>query len=146
MAKAAKYIIALGLALACVSALAGMAGARRYGSVAYEASAIAALLNWAAGSMSLACIFLCRRTVQRAQSVLLAMAVRMALPLAALAFLARWQHPLVSGGLGGMIVIHYLAGLVLETIMGVRLVAAMGGGDRSARDAAAVQSPAGMGV
>ena len=124
MAKAAKYIVVLGIALVAVSAAAGAVAARRYGSLAYEASAVAATLNWVAGSAALITISLCRNPQSRIQGALLAMSARMALPLVALAFLSRSQHPLAAAGLGGLIVVHYLAGLAIETLMTLRLVAA----------------------
>jgi hypothetical protein len=120
--KAAKYIAVLGVALAIVSALAGAEAARRYGAGAYEASAVAALINWIAGGFALATAFVARNKPWRAQGVLLATIARMALPLAALAFFARSQHPLAALGVAGLIVLHYLVGLVIETLMSVRLV------------------------
>lgn len=122
--KAAKYIAVLGAALAAVSALAGAMAARRYGAGAYQASAIAAAINWLAGGAALLTVFATRNSSQRINGVLLAMASRMALPLAALALLTRSQHPVVASGLGGLIVIHYLAGLSIETLMSVRLASA----------------------
>jgi hypothetical protein len=123
VAKAAKYILVLAVGLAIVSAIAGIVAGRRYGPSAYEASAIAAVLNWVAGSMALVVMVACRQPAARAQRVLLAVAVRMALPLAALMYFFQVQHPLSAVGIGGLIVVHYLAGLVLETLLGIRLVA-----------------------
>jgi hypothetical protein len=123
VAKAAKYILVLAVALAAVSAAAGFVAARTYGNGAYVASAVAAVLNWVAGSIALATVAALRHTNARTQSVLLAMAVRMALPLAALVFFSRTQHPLVADGVGGLIVVHYLVGLAIETLMSVRLSA-----------------------
>ncbi len=132
MAKAAKYILVLAVALAVVSAAAGGVAARTYGNGAYAASAVAAFLNWLAGSIALVTVVALRNTTARTQSVLLAMGVRMALPLAALVFFSRTQHPLVAAGVGGLIVIHYLAGLAIETLMSVRLVAGEGSHARGA--------------
>lgn len=123
VAKTAKYIVALGLALAACSAASGAVVARRYGAIAYETSALAALVNWVAGSLGLGIVGMCRHQPWRAQSVLLAMAVRMAIPLGAVAFFLRSQHPWAVAGVAGLIVVHYLVGLVMETLMSVRLVA-----------------------
>jgi hypothetical protein len=125
--KAVKYILTLGAALACVSALAGAIAARRIGSSAFEASAVAAGLNWVAGSLALATVFATRHSPHRINGALLAMASRMALPLLAVVYFTRSQHPLVGGGVVGFIVIGYLVGLVIETIMAVRLVSPDGG-------------------
>jgi hypothetical protein len=123
VAKAVKYIVTLGAALACVSALAGAVAARRFGAGAYEASAVAAALNWIAGSLALGTVFATRNSSQRINGALLAMGSRMALPLVAVVYFTRSQHPLVASGVIGFIVVGYLFGLVVETIMTVRLVA-----------------------
>jgi hypothetical protein len=113
----------LGGALAIAAALTGAVGARWVGARAYESAAVAAVLNWAAGSAALATIFVSHRKPWRTQGVLLAMGVRMALPLAALAALVQSDHRLAAQGVAGMIVVHYLVGLVVETWMSVRLMA-----------------------
>jgi hypothetical protein len=123
VAKAAKYIVALGIAFAAVGAAAGFVVARRVGPLGYEASALAALINWAAGSLALVVVAVGRNQPWRAHGVLLAMGVRMALPLAALAFFSRSEHPLAVAGVAGLIVVHYLVGLVIETLMSLRLAA-----------------------
>ncbi len=121
--KAAKYIAVLGVALAVVSALAGAVAARRYGNGAYEASAVAAFLNWIAGSVSLAIMVVTRNKPWRTHGALLAAAGRMVLPLAALMVFSRSQHSLAAHGVAGLIVLHYLVGLVIETVLSLRLVA-----------------------
>jgi hypothetical protein len=126
--KAAKYIAVLGAALAAVSALAGAVAARRYGAGAYEASAVAAAINWIAGSVALAAIFASRNQPWRTHAALLAMGVRMALPLASLAYFHRSHDPLAAHGVVGLILVHYLVGLVIETVMSVRVVGATGAG------------------
>lgn len=124
MVKAAKYIAVLGAALAAVSALAGAVAARRFGAGAYEASAVAAAINWLAGSLALAAVVASRNQPWRTHAALLAMGVRMALPLAALMYFARSNDPLAGYGVVGLILVHYLVGLVLETVMSVRVVGA----------------------
>jgi hypothetical protein len=121
--KAAKYIAVLGAALALVSAGAGLLAARRYGSAAYGASAFAAAVNWIAGSIALATIVLSRNQPWRTNAALLAMGGRMILPLFAVAYFSRSQNWLAAHGVVGLIVLHYLVGLVIETVMSVRLVA-----------------------
>jgi hypothetical protein len=128
VAKTAKYIIVLGAVLAVVGLAAGAIAARRFGSHAYAASAIAALINWGAGALALLTIAVGRNQSWRAYSVLLAMAVRMAPVLAAAMLFNRSAHSLAAAGVVGLIVVHYLVGLVAETLMSVRLIA--GGGPR----------------
>lgn len=115
--------MALGAALAVVCVAAGALAARRYGTAAYVASAVAALINWAAGAAALATIAMGRNQSWRAQSVLLAMLVRMFPVLAAALWFMQSNRPLASAGVGGLIVVHYLTGLLVETLLGVRLAA-----------------------
>lgn len=122
MAKAAKYIAVLGIALAVAAALAGAVASQRFGVRAYEASGVAALLNWVAGSLALAIILATRNTQQRINGALGAMVSRMVLPLAAVMYFTGSHHPLASCGIVGFIVVHYLVGLTIETLMTVRLV------------------------
>jgi hypothetical protein len=122
VAKAAKYIVALGAALAGVAALSGALAAQSRGPAAYQAAAVAALLNWIAGSMALATVIATRHSSQRLNGALGAMLARMALPMAAVLFFMSSKHPLVAAGVVGQIVVLYLCGLIVETIMTVRLV------------------------
>jgi hypothetical protein len=121
--KAAKYIAVLGAALALVSAAAGMLAAQRYGPDAYGASAVAAAINWIAGSIALATVVMSRNQPWRTHAALLAMVGRMALPLLAVMYFTRSQGGLAAHGVVGLIVVHYLVGLVIETAMSVRVVA-----------------------
>jgi len=127
VAKAAKYIVALGAALAGVAALSGALAAQSRGSTsntaaAYEAAAVAGLLNWIAGSMALVTVIATRHTSQRINGALAAILARIVLPMAALAYFTSSKHPLVAAGVAGQIVVLYLCGLIVETIMTVRLV------------------------
>jgi hypothetical protein len=124
VAKTAKYIVALGAFLAVVSVAAGALAARRYGTDAYAASAVAAALNWAAGAAALFTIAIGRNHSWRTQSVLLAMLVRMFPVLVAALWFTQSNHPLAAAGIGGLIVVHYLAGLMVETLMSIRLAGA----------------------
>lgn len=126
MARAAKYIAILGLFLAAVSAAAGIVTARRYGTGAYQASAVAAILVWLVGGISLAIVASAKTSAGRLNCALLAMLIRMTLPLAALLFFQSTNDPLLADGIAGLIVVHYLAGLIVETLMSVRLASRMG--------------------
>jgi hypothetical protein len=120
--RAATYIALLGFFLAAVAAAAGAVAAQRYGSGAYQASALAAALIWVVGSASLALVASARTSAARLNCILGAMLLRMALPLVVLVYLTSINHSMLSGGIAGLIVIHYLAGLALETWLAVRLV------------------------
>ena len=100
----------------------GVVAARRFGVGAYEASAVAAAINWAAGSVALAAIFLSRNQPWRTHAVLIAMGARMALPLAALMYFSRSSSSLTAHGVVGLILVQYFVGLILETLMSLRLV------------------------
>jgi hypothetical protein len=122
VARAAKYIALLGLFLAGVSAAAGAVAARQYGTVAYQASALAAFLIWLVGGASLAIVASAKAPMARLNAALAAMLVRMVLPLVAVVYFTRSDHPLADAGVVGLIMVHYLAGLVIETLMAVRIV------------------------
>jgi hypothetical protein len=121
VARAAKYIALLALFLAAVSVAAGMVAARRFGNAAYLSSAVAAIVVWLAGAIALAVVAVSKSPRQRLNAVLLAMLIRMALPILAGVLLARSVSTLAAAGFAGLVVVHYLAGLALETWMSVRL-------------------------
>lgn len=123
MVRAGKYIAVLGLCLAAVSAAAGALAARQYGTQAYQASAVAATLVWIVGSLALAIVGIPRTGAGRLNAALLAMLIRMTVPMAIVLYLTRTNHPLMAFGLGGLVVVHYLAGLAIETYLCVRIVA-----------------------
>ena len=125
MTRAATYIALLGFFLAAVAAAAGAVAAQRYGNGAYQASAVAAALIWVVGGASLALIASARTPASRLNCILGAMLIRMGLPLAVLVYLNRIDHPLLASGIAGLIVLHYLAGLAMETLLAVRLVGSM---------------------
>jgi hypothetical protein len=122
VARAAKYIALLALFLAAVSAAAGAVAARQYGTVAYQASALAAFLIWLVGGASLAIVASTSAPMARLNAALAAIFVRMALPLMAVVYVTRSDHPLADAGVVGLIMVHYLAGLVVETLMAVRII------------------------
>ena len=122
MTRAATYIALLGFFLAAVAAAAGAVATQRYGDGAYLASAIAAMLIWVVGAASLVLIASARTPIGRLNCILGAMLIRMGVPLAALVYFNSTDHPLLAFGIGGLIVVHYLAGLTIETLLAVRLI------------------------
>jgi hypothetical protein len=124
VARAAKYIALLGLFLATVAAAAGAVAMRWFGPGALLASGLAAFMIWLVGSASLALLASAKTPAARLNCALAAMLIRMAVPLLALLYVMSTHHPLVADGIAGLIVVHYLAGLAVETAMAVRIVAA----------------------
>ena len=109
-----------------------MMAARQFGERAYQASAAAAILIWVVGSAGLLILAAPQTGAGRLNAALLAMLVRMTVPLAVMVVLTRSNHPLMTAGLGGLIVVHYLAGLAIETQLALRIVAQAPGGSASA--------------
>lgn len=124
--RAAKYIAILGLFLAAVAAVSGIVAARQYGTGAYLASAISAALIWSVGSLSLLIVALAPTPQARVNAAMLGMLVRMALPMLAIVYFSKSNHPLAAEGIVGLLVVHYLLGLVVETLLSVRLTTAAG--------------------
>lgn len=124
MRRAAKYIAILGLFLAAVAAVSGAVAARQYGIGAYLASAVSAAMIWAVGSLSLLVVALAPTPAARVNAALLGMLIRMALPMVAIAYFSKSNHPLAAEGIVGLLVVHYLLGLIAETLLSVRLTSA----------------------
>ena len=90
------------------------------------ASAISAALIWSVGSLSLLIVALAPTPQARVNAAMLGMLVRMALPVLAIAYFSKSNHPLAAEGIVGLLVVHYLLGLVAETLLSVRLTTAAG--------------------
>ena len=60
--------------------------------------------------------------------------------LAAVLWFTQGNRPLAAAGVGGLIVVHYLAGLMVETFMSVRLAAMPGTGAPDRRVSATSRS------
>jgi hypothetical protein len=112
--------------LAAVCAAAGFVAAQKFGVGAYRASGVAAVINWVGGAAALAIIAWSNDKPWRLHAVLAAMGVRLAPLLAALVFFTQSNSQLTSHGVAGLIVVHYLVGLVVETLMSLRLAKAGG--------------------
>ena len=121
-ATLAKSIAVLGACLALVAAASASLLASKYGDGAYLASGIAAGMIWVLGSASLAMIALAPSPHAQLNATLLGMMVRMSLPLVALLYFTASGGSLAAAGITVFIVIHYLAGLVVETLLAVRLL------------------------
>lgn len=121
-AMLAKSIAVLGACLALVAVASASLLAARYGDGAYLASGLAAGLIWVLGGASLAMIALAPSPHARLNAALLGMLVRMGLPLVALMYFSTSGGSLAAAGIAVFIVIHYLAGLIVETLLAVRLL------------------------
>ena len=137
MSRVVKYVLLLGGCLTAIAVPTGIVVARHAGADAYFAAAVAALTVWVAGSLALAIAAIPCPPEQKISLVLLAMAVRMALPMVVGVALGRPGGPLADASIFGMIVVHYLIGLAIETPLLLRL---LNHPDRNRADAPAVDA------
>lgn len=120
-----KYIFVLNLCLILVSLVGSAWLVRSVGSHAYLAAAVASGVVGIAGSLALLLSFLqsCKPDQDRAVSgVLLAMIVRMGLPLAVMLAMQQLDSPLLGAGFMGLLVLNYLVALPLETLMSLQFL------------------------
>ncbi len=125
MIRVFKYILVLNLGLALASVLGSAWSARTFGSHAYLAGAVATGVVGIAGSLALLLSFLQSRKSNKDNAVsgiLLAMLVRMGLPLAVLVLMQQQNSPLLGAGFMGLLVLNYLVALPLETLMSLQLL------------------------
>ncbi len=122
MARLVKYVLTLGCCLAVVAVVSALIVATKVGSAAYLASAVAALTVWIAGSLALVVAGIVQDPQQRVSAILLGMLIRMGLPMIVGIGLGRPGGPLASGCVFGLIVVHYLVGLAIETPLLLRLL------------------------
>ncbi len=118
--KVFKYILMLNLCLALVSLLGSAWLVRTVGSQAYAAGAVATVVVGIAASLALLISSIHSRQVKAdsgVSGVLLAMLVRMGLPLAVLLGMQQLHSPLLEAGFTGLLVLNYLVALPLETLM-----------------------------
>jgi hypothetical protein len=87
------------------------------------AACVAALICWAAGLVALAVQVLFPQPQQVGNAVGLGMLMRMGICLSAGIFFTKAGGPLVEAGVLGMIVGFYLIGLLVETLLALRLAA-----------------------
>ncbi len=97
-------------------------GNQGHGRAGIVAAGIAAITCWGAGFVALVFISLFRNPQQAFNGVGLAMLFRMAIPMAVGFVVTKLSEPLAEAGVFGMIVGFYLVGLLVETLLAVRLV------------------------
>jgi hypothetical protein len=83
---------------------------------------IAGIVCWTSGATALSITAVSTRWGTPVQGVLLAMLFRMGLPLAALIAFSKADHPLAAAGLAPTTLGVYLAALVVETLLALRMV------------------------
>jgi hypothetical protein len=98
-------------------------GFSQHGQTGVLAAAVAGAICWGAGLMALLCVALLRQPEMLMNALGLAMIVRMSIPMGAGLLLAKLGGPLVEAGVFGMIVGFYLIGLLVETLLAIRLTA-----------------------
>ena len=97
-------------------------GHHAHGQAGLAAAAVAAVVCLGAGLVALTFLALFREPQQAVSGVGLAMLFRMAIPMVVGIFLTKHGGPLAEAGVLGMIVGFYLVGLLVETLLAVRLV------------------------
>lgn len=131
MNKLLKHIALLNLCLAAASLVGSAWVAKTSGLQAYWAGAVAFLVVGLAASLALVLTYLSatsngNTTAANGQGavsgVLLAMLVRMGLPLAVLVLLMQTKNPLMDAGLFGLLTMNYLIALPLETLLSLQYI------------------------
>jgi len=129
-----KYLLLLNSSLALTSLLgsawvARTMGSTTGGSAAYWAGGLATLIVGVAASLALVVSFLqakhSRATGNKESAVtgvLVAMLIRMGLPIAALIFVQQLNQPLVDAGFLGLLTLNYLFALPVETGLSLSLL------------------------
>ncbi len=125
----------LNVCLALVSLLACMWMSRTLGPQAYVAGAVAMVVVGIAASLALLFTFLQSRPVNTrplnqgnanqgnaVSGVLLAMLIRLGLPMAVMLVMQQMQSPLLEAGFLGLLILNYLVALPLETLMSLKFL------------------------
>lgn len=138
-------ILLLAVVLAVVSGVAGYVVSQRVGHLAYVASGLAAFVVWLAGSLSLLFTLRAPKNQAGVTALLLAMLLRIGLPLVAVVLVTQlgspfsadaqvgagdaqvgWAAGFQDAGFFGLLVVHYLVALMVETIISVRWLSRQG--------------------
>jgi hypothetical protein len=94
-----------------------------HGAMGVWAAIVAAAVCWTSAGLALVVTAQPAKGPQAVVNMMLAMLVRMAGPLAIGAAMMLVGGPLAEAGLFGLMVVHYLVALLVETVVAVRLVA-----------------------
>lgn len=130
VAKLLKYLAVLNLMLAVAGGVSGAWVARTVGSQAYVAGGLAALIVAIATSLALVITFVTSKANSGDSSqangpagvsgILLAMLVRLGLPIASAVLMMQTKSPLLAAGFLGQLTFLYLLALPVETVMSLQ--------------------------
>ena len=133
MLRTVKYILVLSAVLAAVAAASAAWVGAQVGDANFLAIVVAAAVVWICFSAALLVAFFASCSsdnplastlgpMAAVHGMLIGVLLRTGLPLIAAVLLSR-NEQLASAGVFGLIVVHYLAALVVETPMSLRLIA-----------------------
>ena len=117
-----KQLLVLGLSLAAVAVVSAFVADSQLGPAAYRAAVVAAACVWMSGGLALVCLAVPQPPTRRVASLLMAMLLRMSLPIGLGVVLGTGDGPLAEGGLFGQIVVLYLAALAVETPLALKFI------------------------
>jgi hypothetical protein len=110
--------------IAAVATLTAAVSNHGFSTRAFTVASVAGFVCWLSAALALVVTFFSSRIGAAVQGVLLAMLVRMGLPLAALIALPGASSELSTGRFSTTLVITYLVALTVETLLALRLVPA----------------------
>lgn len=117
-----KHLLCLGLSLGVAAIATGVIAASQLGPGAYRAAAVAGVCVWLSGGLALVCVAVPQPPTRRVASLLLAMLLRMSLPIGVGLVLGTGDGPLAAGGVFGQIVVLYLVALAIETPLSLKYI------------------------
>jgi len=122
-----KHIFTIGLCLVVLTALVGWVTAEEINQEIYFAGTLAVLVVWASASIALVVTVLSiRGSSEQGNSnnsivgILLAMLIRMGLPLLALLVIQHSGGSLYEAGFSGLLLCNYFLALALETMLSLK--------------------------
>lgn len=112
----------LGFVLLLTAVAASLVVSKSHGASGVCAAFAAFAICWLSGSLALAITLITTDGPQAVSGMFLAMAVRTGLPLALGVTGSIVGGPLAEAGFFGLVLLHYLVGLLTETCLAVRIV------------------------
>lgn len=112
----------LGAVLIAVAVCAAGVRGNSVGSEGFAACFVAAFVCWASGTAALAITALTAGTTNGLAGLLGSIFLRTGIPIAVGILMCSAGLPLAKAGLFGLLVVHYLAGLIVETTVSVYLI------------------------
>jgi hypothetical protein len=115
--------VLLSLSLLLVFPIIGAFAYHGHGTNGLIAAGLAGAICWSGAMIALVLVSLFRKSPQHTVSAtLVGMLFRMGLPMIAGLVITNFGGPLADAGLFGMILVFYLVGLVVETILSLRIL------------------------